>query len=43
VKGHLQIYHAFIHDPNGPDDDDEAEDEVADGVAPGAATADAGG
>lgn len=25
VKGHLQIYHAFIKDPNSPDDDEDEE------------------
>ena len=26
VKGHLQIYHAYIRDPNAPDDDDDDEE-----------------
>ena len=25
MKGHLQIYHAFIKDPNSPDDDEDEE------------------
>ena len=28
MKGHLQIYHAFIRDPNAPDDEDDDEEET---------------